>query len=254
MSKPSVCAVMLVNGREAMARRAIRSFEAQTYQRKQLLVFDTGRPYCNLVADTVIEAHEFDQQTVGELRNCANELVDRAVQIIVHWDSDDYSHPNRISEQVALLEVSGKDVVGYRDMLFWDETKGQFCGGQFCGAWMYENDNSKFLLGTSFCYWRSVWERHPFPDLPKGPQSAGEDTVWLDGLRRLGISSGVPATLSPGRPLGFDQPSEDDCQPRMIASIHGGNTSGFWLQHRDKEPMFRRAPEWDSYCREKMAL
>ena len=42
--------------------------------------------------------------------------------ILIHWDDDDYSHPNRIAEQVALLKSSGADVVGFSEMLSWRET------------------------------------------------------------------------------------------------------------------------------------
>jgi hypothetical protein len=235
---------MMVNGRHAMVERAIRSFEAQTYENRRMYFFDTTpenetwEPYFGTLENPVthcVLACEHRSKTVGMLRNEANGYCSE--DIIVHWDSDDYSHPNRIAEQVALLQSSGKDCVGYRDMLFWDETP-----GQFCGAWMYQNGNHKFCLGTSLCYWRRVWERHPFPDLPKGPQSAGEDTVWLDGVTRYGYH---PVTSM-----------DDDVrpEPRMIASIHGGNTTSFWLNHRDREPMFRRAPEWDEYCRERMKL
>jgi hypothetical protein len=250
MNQPSVVAVCLVNGRESMVKRAAQSFRAQTYGNAKMLMLDTGaecvagqyastgRPSLRVV-DYIWEPAE-SGLSIGMLRNLANRHS--KADILIHFDSDDYSHPNRIAEQVALLQSSGNDCVGYRDMLFYDETP-----GQFCGAWMYTNGNHKFCLGTSLCYWRRVWERHPFPDLPKGPQSAGEDTVWLDGVRRYGDTSLVVTPITRGTLM---RPTV----PRMIASIHGGNTTGFWLQHRDKEPMFSRAPEWDEYCRTKMIL
>ena len=37
----------------------------------------------------------------------------------------------------------------------------------------------------------------------------------------------------------------------MIASIHGGNTSST-IQPTHQQ--FKRTPEWDEYCREKMKL
>ena len=47
-----------------------------------------------------------------------------AADILVHLDDDDYSHPNRIAEQVVLLQSSGADCVGYREMLFWQNRSG----------------------------------------------------------------------------------------------------------------------------------
>ena len=45
VSRPTVCCVMLVNGREAMVKRAIASFRAQTYERKRLLIVYSGDVY-----------------------------------------------------------------------------------------------------------------------------------------------------------------------------------------------------------------
>ena len=40
-SNPSVCAIMLANGRPEMVARAVKSFRAQTFRNKRLLVYDT---------------------------------------------------------------------------------------------------------------------------------------------------------------------------------------------------------------------
>ena len=67
----------------------------------------------------------YEQATIGtKLRNFAGEANGPAwmPEILIHWDDDDYSHPNRIAEQVALLQSSGADAtVGFREMLFWRE-------------------------------------------------------------------------------------------------------------------------------------
>jgi hypothetical protein len=39
----------------------------------------------------------------------------------------------------------------------------------------------------------------------------------------------------------------------MIASIHGGNTSGSY-KLIEQSTSWRRVPEWDAYCRDWMAL
>jgi len=134
--------------------------------------------------------------------------------------------------QVALLQASGADCVGYNEILFWESRTSE--------AWIYENDaldiatkfnpgyeNSYPPVGASYCYWRAAWERLPFPEIDKG-----EDTHWKRmGARCYGLT-GV------GR-----------VEPRLICEIHGGNTNSS-IMRRYAE--FRRAPQWDEYCKETM--
>lgn len=245
---PSVVAVMLANGREQMVRRAVASFRSQTYPAKRLLIWDTSTDLvcCDqLEHEGVYHIPAEPSATIGELRNAANGFW-TAYPILIHWDSDDWSHPRRIEEQVALLQASGKECVGYRDMLFWNETA---C--QFCGAWLYTNGNTKYCLGTSLCYKRSVWERRPFEDLPKGPTGEGEDSRWLREVDSLGVTSETEPHV---RPYGNDI-DEGQRWPRMIASVHGDNTSSMVeLAIRRGASEMKRVPQWDSYCRERMAL
>ena len=247
MSKPSVCAVMLVNGREAMTRRAIASFQAQTYEAKRLLIWDTA-PGCgslySAIDDQQISVPDVDRErlrdaTVGCLRNWANKYAlahyttsGTEAEVIAHWDSDDWSHPRRLEEQVALLESTGKMCVGYRDLLFWDTRELHERPNQ---AWIYRNDDPRWAAGASFLYRRELWERQPFDDAPH------EDQRWwltpLVSSQCVGMSAIV------------------DIMPRMICQIHGANTEAY-----DREKMlsgaqvWRRAPEYDQLCAERMKL
>src|SRR6185369_11808099 len=119
--QPLVVGVMLTADRHDMTRRAIASFEAQTYERKCLLVLDSGREPLNLPTNIrqIYKHMPGVKLTVGELRNVANAMAGGA-DIIAHFDSDDWSHPRRLEEQVALLQASGADVVGYNEILFWE--------------------------------------------------------------------------------------------------------------------------------------
>lgn len=243
----TVCCVMLVNGREEMVLRAIASFRAQTYQEKILVIWDNGQPdldEADLGGDSRIYYIGADRQvitprTIGALRNEALKWATfPSAEIICHFDSDDWSHPNRIAEQVALLEASGKEAVGYRDMLFWStaHTKQQPFEYDEGEAWLYTNRNPQYCLGTSLCYWREVWQRNPFPDT-----SAGEDTLWLRGVKSQGDRS-FPA---------LDGRVAAECMPRMIASIHRGNT---YARIEPRAEEWKRVPEWDEHCREIMQL
>lgn len=244
---------MLTANRPEMARRAVECFRAQTYSRKQLFVLDTSPGAGDLPLMTDAQAGEFTAcctptikpVTIGELRNEANR-VSRVVfgsdiarpDILIHWDDDDFSHPNRIAEQVALLQSSGADCVGYREMLFW--RKPYSCAaGEAC---LYTAQNPEHVLGTSLCYWRKTWERKPF-----GATSQGEDCRFTAGLKVVSVSS-----FDMLGDLGWEKLPEGHQRrfPRMIARIHAGNTSNAYRPDemaRVKE--WQRVPAWDEYCR-----
>jgi glycosyltransferase involved in cell wall biosynthesis len=233
MSAPTVAAVMLVNGRDAMTRRAVECVRAQTYGNLSIVVLDTGGA---------------PRESIGELRNRANALT--SADIIVHFDSDDYSHPGRVAEQVALLEASGADAVGYNEALFWREHRHcncapdalyQNCMARAPAAWLYANGDPRFCLGASLAYWRRAWARKPF-----AATSQGEDFRFCLGLRTVGVSS-VRVIRD------FEQPPVECKEPRFIARIHAGNTSNAY-RGIENASEWRRVAEWDAYCRERMAL
>jgi glycosyltransferase involved in cell wall biosynthesis len=280
VTEPLVCAIMLTRDRPEMARRAVESFRAQTYERKKLLIVNSGPGPVLEESETCEAAQEpcfigIDVLTIGALRNHGCKYAshhyttgETCPEVFIHWDDDDWSHPNRIAEQVGLLQASNADAVGYRELLFWRtgvirqvgkgslELDERVIGegpvyGPVGEAWLHTKRHAlPFAFGTSLCYWRKTWEAKPFPDLPKNPHGSGEDYEWLKGLKLESVS----ALRKPccGHPL-----HEPPCAPRMIASIHPGNSSGgydleYLLAHGNQE--WKRAPEFDDYCRERMAL
>ena len=272
----NVCCVMLVDGREAMVRRAIASFRAQTYERKRLLILDSGigrqednrygasdvttfrlpglrgetigalrnaANWCaseesgkiasiRLCADSM---ESLRGETIGALRNAANWCASAikqygAADLIAHFDSDDWSHPSRLQEQVALLEESGKMCVGYGELLFWD-TRPLAQRGE---AWIYHNHDPRWAAGASFLYRRELWEQQPFPDVPH------EDQRWW--CTPLVSSNCVATSITKG-------------QPRMICGIHGSNTENYDRSSMERaKDTWRRAPEYDEYCSVKMRM
>ncbi len=262
MNEPKVAVIMLVDGRHDMAHRAIRSFMEQTYRPVKMIAYETVRgshtPLLKTAHYGPFVGHAMLCEPpasikIGELRNRANDIAKDA-DILIHWDSDDVSHPLRIEEQVALLRSSGADVVGYSDMLFWRgndaphhiaEEPDTWDGEQ---AWLYQNnDRGRYCLGTSLCYWRKVWEAKPFnPKLPERRGGTGEDTEWLRGLKCVAVSSLGPSYES-------DRLTPDTMSPRMVASIHGSNTQDYKGIEKSGNS-WTRVPEWDSYCRKVMEL
>jgi hypothetical protein len=251
--QPRVTAVCLYADRPQFADLILKSFRSQTYARAHLLIYDNGE---NAFPSSVQSSEGIVTQarggrSIGMLRNAANELT--ASDIIIHFDVDDWSHPNRIAEQVALLQASGADCVGYNEMLFWKNWRSRVkCDyyGEDVGpstvitehaeAWLFTRRESHYALGTSLCYWRKTWEQKPFEDIPKPGDMEGEDGRFIRGLNVHSISS-----LS----LPFNIPTEE---PRMIARIHGANSSG---QYRDiaRSDNWKRVPEWDERVRSILA-
>ena len=246
-SDPLVVAIMLTRDRPEMAARAIQCFRRQTYKRKRLLVWNTGEhalfDEASGCLDVSAQIHEpcligyDDKDPIGMLRNHAIETLDGEggspiPDVIVHWDDDDWSHPDRIAEQVALLQSTAADCVGYREMLFWDEREGG-------AAWLYSNIDERYVLGTSMCYRVEAWKAQPFEDV-----STNEDGRWW--LKRGGRGCvGVSSLLQ-------------DRLPRMVARIHAGNTSTAYRpavmeQAREWQRTAAWAPRWlDAHCREVM--
>ncbi len=230
---------MLVSGRPKMTARAVQSFIAQTYENKYLLLWDTGDPHYAppFVYDPhFVEIwHRSAGPSIGQLRNEA--IAETRCDMVAHfdsddlWDDDDWSHPNRLAEQVALLQDSGRECVGYREVLFWNTRKSD---GE---AWIYRNPfDPSYCVGASLMYYRSVWERRPFEHVSKG-----EDTRWLMGVKSLGVS-GLHGPLA-----------QNADAPRLICQIHAGSTSQ-GTPPKEKKAEWERAPQWDAYCRERMVL
>jgi hypothetical protein len=127
--------------------------------------------------------------TLGEKRNMACRLA--RGDIIVHWDDDDWSGPGRIADQVARLLHSGASLTGYHSMFFWNRRSRR--------AYHYESAPD-FPLGTSLCYRREIWNRHPFE-----AKTVGEDNAFVARARKEMLSAAA--------------------QQQMVAVIHERQTS-----------------------------
>lgn len=263
-SEPTVACVMLTKDRAQMAARAVAAFRAQTYPNRVLIIYDSAEEQDQGLKSQAIAWNSIDYwhrpakgATIGELRNRANSVARLVMgaRIIAHWDSDDISYPNRLAEQVVLLQSSGADCVGYNAALCWD-TRPRWTDGRgnwspvqtlTCDrevprneAWLYANHvPPTYALGASFCYWRRVWEAHPFDAI-----NHGEDERWRTKIRSVGVSSiSASAHYVSSNRIG---------EPRFIIGVHGGNTSPYNMAGLPAS--YRRVPEWDSYCAAQMAL
>lgn len=181
--QPLVSCILPTRNRAACIRLAISSYLSQTYQNKELIVVDNGDDGTEGLIPCMlgIRYHHVDgKRTTGEMRNLCNEMA--SGDIICHFDSDDWSASDRVSDQVERL---GEGVLtGYSDMLFYDERD------EKCYRW--SRPRIPFILGTSFCYRRSWWKSHPFDSL-----MVGEDfrffkyAMKVDSSKVTYVSSGM---------------------------------------------------------------
>lgn len=145
MDLPTVTCIMpTLPQRRELSELARECFAAQTYPLKELI----------------------EDDSLGSVGAKRNALCQRAAgAIIVHWDDDDWSAPHRITMQVEEIVRSCKAVTGFNQMLYFD--------GKTGAARLYRH-GGYYALGTSLCYLRSWWQRHPFHEDVK----RGEDTIF----------------------------------------------------------------------------
>jgi glycosyltransferase involved in cell wall biosynthesis len=186
---PMVSCIMPTADRAAFVQGAIRNFFEQTYPEKELLIVDDGIESC----ESIVPKHQsvrlvqVPRMTLGAKRNAAIQLATGT--IVIHWDDDDRSAPDRITRQVQLLRKSSAAIVGYRDVHFVDESGKQYL----------MTGEPKYAAGTSLCYRRDWALRHPFPDV-----RASEDNAFLQAAGSALVTV--------------------DSESRIIARIHKGNT------------------------------
>lgn len=166
-----VSAVMPTANRRAFVPRALRWFQRQTYAAAELVVLDDGEdPVANLmpVDDPRVRYIRLDRRvaTLGQKRN----LIVAAARgdLIVHWDDDDWSAPDRLAVQVERMADRKVDICGLAHPLYYDSRSKQ--------AWRYKGADVRpglrWLYGI--CYRRSEWKKHPFR-----PQQRASDTMFL---------------------------------------------------------------------------
>lgn len=114
-----VSAVMITgkNDRTKFAEAAIRSFQAQTYPTKQLVIVTddvaTMERYRtrSFLCPTKV-CYIAGPRSLGELRN--EGLVQADGEYVVQWDDDDWYHPQRIAYQMQFAEPDLAVVLRYQ--------------------------------------------------------------------------------------------------------------------------------------------
>ncbi len=199
-----VSAIMPTRGRSrgAWGEQAVESFLRQTYPHRELIILDDVDDPTFPTSIAKLEGVHYLRRERETIYRKRNRLCGMASGTIVcHWDSDDWSSPDRIADQVARLRTSAKAVTGYHSMLFHDETSLR---------WAKYIGHPGYALGTSLCYQKAFWQLHPFREDPSELQvnkNVGEDGLFVkDAVNR-------------------DELASVDAEKRMVARAHADNTS-----------------------------
>ncbi len=153
-----------------------------------MLILADGESVRDLVPDDPsIRLLELDgNPTIGDKRNLGGSRAGGSV--IAHWDDDDHSAPERLTDQIRRLIDSGQSVTGYCSMRFTDGSR----------SWLYRGA-THYAIGTSLCYRRDWWQSHPFPGLQVGEDGAFAATAHQAGqLTTAEAGELMHATIHPG--------------------------------------------------------
>lgn len=149
--------------RQEWAKQTVQCFAEQNYSNKILLIIDDQDDPCfpNPHDVKVTDVHFIGCPTrlsIGTKRNIGGEWAKQVgATYIAHYDTDDWSAPTRISEQIALLETSGKSLCGLDSLIFYDPQVKR------AGLWADAGN----CCGTSMVYRVDWWEKHRFPEVTK---------------------------------------------------------------------------------------
>lgn len=166
---PLVTCVMLTAERRAFVPQAVRTFLAQDYPHRELLVVDDGpEAVGDLLPDDPRVRHlRLDgTHSIGAKRNLGAEAA--RGELIAHWDDDDWYAPHRLHAQVEALTASGAALSGVASPRFWAPAADR--------AWqyVYPPDGRPWVCGATLCYWREAWRQRPFQDV-----HVGEDSTFV---------------------------------------------------------------------------
>lgn len=169
-----VSAILPTRGRHQWANEAIGYFLAQTYPNKELVIWDDlEEPSFMEIPKAASVYCQSADRDIGRKRNLCCSKANG--EIIWHLDSDDWSAPERMADQVRVLEESGKQLTGYHTVMFYGEhlSEDEKYQRYFC--------STNWAVGTSLCFTKSWWKSHPFPENKQN--NTGEDSDFVSTAR-----------------------------------------------------------------------
>lgn len=181
---PFVSCIMPTYNRRQFVPHAICYFLRQSYESKELIVIDDGT---DIVKDLIPE-HPAIRYIYLEKKITLGAKLNLACQyakgdIIVHWDDDDWYASRRISYQVEALQNTGKELCGINDLLYYDLSRKK------AFQYVYPSNLQTWLLGSSLCYKKELWQSHPFAAIDVGMDGLFAWATLPDKIKVLPDSS-----------------------------------------------------------------
>jgi glycosyltransferase involved in cell wall biosynthesis len=184
-SAAMVSCLMVTLDRLALAKHAIRSYAAQNYPNRELVIVADGEERYRRALARYVEALGIARVrivypgtgglTLGALRNISMEAAQG--EIICQWDDDDYSHPERLDVQVRDMIAHRAGASFLTDHLQYFEPERLLSWIDWSGEGHYDGV-SQLAPGTLMTY-RDARFRYP----ESGPDARkGEDYVFMEAL------------------------------------------------------------------------
>jgi hypothetical protein len=201
--QPLVSCIMPTYNRRPFVEHAIRYFLRQQYDNKELIVIDDGS---DCIADLIPDMEQIryyrleKKLTLGAKLNLACGYAKG--DIIAHWDDDDWYAERRLAYQVEVLLQGGVDVCGINRLLYYD------LRNRRAYRYVYPSNQRTWLLGSSLCYGREMWDRNHFADI----------NVGMDGLFVRGTAPERVGVL-PDETISVHMIHNDNISPKMIGDV-----------------------------------
>ena len=200
------CICLTVPGRERFLQRAVRCFNEQTYENRELIVVGDPGMDISIEGSGALYVPTSEKLTIGAKRNLACESATGTLFAV--WDDDDFSFPKRLEIQERYLYIYLKSVTAFDQIPFVQDDK-----------WWLSPKDPMGVIGTSLFFTRSFWLSHPFPDVP-----AGEDVEFTRAAQKE-----KEFHLAPDAEV-------------MFATNHGSNTSKDRVMPLPRWRSLERAP------------
>jgi glycosyltransferase involved in cell wall biosynthesis len=161
--QPLVSCIMPTYNRREFVPHAIRYFLRQDYENMELIVIDDGEdPIEDLIPKTErLRYYRLDKKiSLGAKLNMACQCAKG--DIIAHWDDDDWYAHRRLKYQVNAIQANGFALCGINNLLYYDvHLKNAY-------RYIYPKNQRTWLLGSSLCYKKELWNKIHFADIDVG--------------------------------------------------------------------------------------
>lgn len=212
---PSVSCILPTGYGHDLVKLAIASFMNQVYFGPlELVIVDNNDVPLLDENDELPENFVYvrsKRMGVGALRNLGTQHA--TGEVCITWDEDDWSHPERVMNQVDRFIDTGKAVTGFHNLLYYDMATGA------THKYFYSpgRPHEPYTIGTSQAYLRDWWEKHPFVD------TGIEDRPFNDAALHAGQLDSV------------------DGEQLLVARVHPRNVCPKQLGHKQFPAVERSA-------------